>query len=272
MTLGRCASAWRASGRDPRRLRSGEAACRAAAPPTAADPGLGLGEPGAAACRGCRGRVHAAAALQREHRAGRHRLACSATSRSTCIRRRRTSSSSARTRGTGRARATATGLVTDQSDTLMIVHIPANRQWAEVMSDPARLLGEHPGLQDGQRPAVRADAVQDQRGVRDREPVREPQRARRRVHVKTVEQDTGIYIDHFVVVNFTGFKDMVAALTGCRSATRRRSTTRCRPAPAGRAPPADPGPGARLRARPGTPWATAATWSGSAASRRSCRR
>jgi LCP family protein required for cell wall assembly len=32
--------------------------------------------------------------------------------------------------------------------------------------------------------------------------------------VKTVEQDTGIYIDHFVVVNFTGFKDMVAALNG----------------------------------------------------------
>src|SRR6516225_2959002 len=32
--------------------------------------------------------------------------------------------------------------------------------------------------------------------------------------VKTVEQNTGIYIDHFVVVNFTGFKDMVAALNG----------------------------------------------------------
>ena len=32
--------------------------------------------------------------------------------------------------------------------------------------------------------------------------------------IKTVEQDTGIYIDHFVVVNFTGFKNMVAALGG----------------------------------------------------------
>src|ERR1700723_2697636 len=28
--------------------------------------------------------------------------------------------------------------------------------------------------------------------------------------VKAVEQDTGIYINHFVVVNFSGFKDMVA--------------------------------------------------------------
>ena len=32
--------------------------------------------------------------------------------------------------------------------------------------------------------------------------------------IKTVEQDTGIYLDHFVVVTFTGFKIMVAALGG----------------------------------------------------------
>jgi LCP family protein required for cell wall assembly len=32
--------------------------------------------------------------------------------------------------------------------------------------------------------------------------------------IKTVEQDTGIYIDHFIAVNFTGFKNMVAALGG----------------------------------------------------------
>src|ERR1700760_3656555 len=28
------------------------------------------------------------------------------------------------------------GLVTDQSDTLMVIHVPASRQWAEVMSIP----------------------------------------------------------------------------------------------------------------------------------------
>ena len=32
--------------------------------------------------------------------------------------------------------------------------------------------------------------------------------------MKTVEQDTGIYINHFVVVNFSGLKNMVAALGG----------------------------------------------------------
>jgi LCP family protein required for cell wall assembly len=32
--------------------------------------------------------------------------------------------------------------------------------------------------------------------------------------VKTLEQDTGIYINHFIAVNFTGFENMVAALGG----------------------------------------------------------
>ncbi|MGH3280475.1 MAG: LCP family protein, partial [Trebonia sp.] len=36
----------------------------------------------------------------------------------------------------GLGKAYGSGLVTDQSDTLMIIHIPANRQWAEVMSIP----------------------------------------------------------------------------------------------------------------------------------------
>jgi LCP family protein required for cell wall assembly len=32
--------------------------------------------------------------------------------------------------------------------------------------------------------------------------------------IKTLERNTGIYIDHFIVVNFNGFRDMVAALGG----------------------------------------------------------
>jgi LCP family protein required for cell wall assembly len=32
--------------------------------------------------------------------------------------------------------------------------------------------------------------------------------------VKTIEQDTGIYVNHFIAVNFTGFESMVAALGG----------------------------------------------------------
>src|SRR5690349_20629952 len=36
----------------------------------------------------------------------------------------------------GQGSGYGTGLVTDQSDTLMIVHIPADRKWAEIMSIP----------------------------------------------------------------------------------------------------------------------------------------
>src|SRR5215471_14356056 len=36
----------------------------------------------------------------------------------------------------GLSKAYGTGLVTDQSDTMMIIHIPADRKWAEVMSIP----------------------------------------------------------------------------------------------------------------------------------------
>ena len=36
----------------------------------------------------------------------------------------------------GLSAAYGSGLVTDQSDTLMIIHIPADRKWAEVMSIP----------------------------------------------------------------------------------------------------------------------------------------
>jgi LCP family protein required for cell wall assembly len=32
--------------------------------------------------------------------------------------------------------------------------------------------------------------------------------------IKTIEQDTGIYVNHFIVVDFTGFENMVAALGG----------------------------------------------------------
>ena len=53
--------------------------------------------------------------------------------------------------------------------------------------DPAGLLGEHPGLQDGQRPHIRADHVQDQRGFRPGQPGRQPHRPGRGVH----DQDPG---------------------------------------------------------------------------------
>jgi LCP family protein required for cell wall assembly len=107
-----------------------------------------------------------------------------------------------------------TGFVTDQSDTLMIVHIPADRQWAEVMSIPRDSWVNIPSCKmgNGQMSAPtqfkinEAFAIGNLYGNHTALGVA--------CTIKTVEQDTGIYINHFVVVNFTGFKDMVAALGG----------------------------------------------------------
>jgi LCP family protein required for cell wall assembly len=114
----------------------------------------------------------------------------------------------------GQGTGYGTGLVTDQSDTLMVVHIPADRQWAEVMSIPRDSWVNIPSCKmgDGQMSAPtqfkinEAFAIGNLYGNHTALGVA--------CTIKTVEQDTGIYINHFVVVNFTGFKDMVAALGG----------------------------------------------------------
>ena len=106
------------------------------------------------------------------------------------------------------------GLVTDQSDTLMIIHIPANRQWAEVMSIPrdsyvnipACTMGNDQLSSPTQFKINEAFAIGNLDGNQTKLGVA--------CTVKTVEQDTGIYINHFIVVNFTGFENMVAALGG----------------------------------------------------------
>ena len=107
-----------------------------------------------------------------------------------------------------------TGLVTDQSDTLMVIHIPADRQWAEVMSIPRDSWVSIPACEmgDGQLSSPtqfkinEAFAIGNLDGNHTKLGVA--------CTVKTVEQDTGIYINHFIVVNFTGFENMVAALGG----------------------------------------------------------
>jgi LCP family protein required for cell wall assembly len=106
------------------------------------------------------------------------------------------------------------GLVTDQSDTLMVVHIPADRQWAEVMSIPRDSWVNIPScvMGDGQRSAPTQYKINEAFAIGNLDGNRTALGVA--CTIRTVEQDTGIYIDHFVVVNFEGFKDMVAALNG----------------------------------------------------------
>jgi len=114
----------------------------------------------------------------------------------------------------GLSKAYGSGLVTDQSDTLMIIHIPADRKWAEVMSVPRDSWVNIPACEMGngqmssptQYKINEAFAIGNLDGNHTALGIA--------CTVKTLEQDTGIYIDHFIAVNFTGFKDMVAALGG----------------------------------------------------------
>src|SRR6202789_460589 len=114
----------------------------------------------------------------------------------------------------GLSAAYGSGLVTDQSDTLMIIHIPADRKWAEVMSIPRDSWVNIPACEMGngqvssptQFKINEAFAIGNLDGNHTSLGVA--------CTVKTVEQDTGIYINHFIVINFTGFENMVAALGG----------------------------------------------------------
>jgi LCP family protein required for cell wall assembly len=114
----------------------------------------------------------------------------------------------------GQGSGYGTGLVTDQSDTLMIIHIPASRQWAEVMSIPRDSWVNIPScaMGDGQQSAPTQFKINEAFAIGNLDGNHTALGVA--CTVRTVEQDTGIYINHFVVVNFTGFKDMVAALGG----------------------------------------------------------
>ena len=112
-----------------------------------------------------------------------------------------------------RAGAGAAG-VSNQTGTLLLVHIAADKQWADIMSIPPYSWVSIPscttpggrlsapleskinqayatGNQDGNHVALGAACM-----------------------IKALGQDTGIYINHFVVMNANGFDGMVAALGG----------------------------------------------------------
>src|SRR6516162_620133 len=114
----------------------------------------------------------------------------------------------------GQGKGYGTGFVTDQSDTLMIVHIPADRKWAEVMSIPRDSWVNIPSCEmgNGRRSAPTQFKINEAFAIGNLDGNHTALGVA--CTVKTVEQNTGIYVDHFVVINFAGFKDMVAALGG----------------------------------------------------------
>ncbi|WUT05091.1 LCP family protein [Streptomyces sp. NBC_00704] len=104
-------------------------------------------------------------------------------------------------------------LTTMQSDTLMVLHLPADRKWASVVSFPRDSWVEIPGCQKGDGSSSsphhfkinEAFAIGGSTGK-----VAEAAACT----IKTVESNTGLRIDHFMTVDFSGFKGMVDALDG----------------------------------------------------------
>jgi LCP family protein required for cell wall assembly len=107
-----------------------------------------------------------------------------------------------------------TGLTTDQSDTLIVIHIPADRQWAEVMSIPRDSYVNIPSclMGNGQLSSPTQFKINEAFALGNLYGNHTALGAA--CTIKTIEQDTGIYVNHFIVVNFTGFENMVAALGG----------------------------------------------------------
>ena len=101
--------------------------------------------------------------------------------------------------GQGRGFGQAEGA---RSDTTMIVHIPADRSRVEVVSIPRDTIVDIPSCKTSTGQSApfrdRFNAAFSTGGPG--------------CTIKTVEQNTGVFIDHFVVVDFRGFENMVNAL------------------------------------------------------------
>lgn len=116
--------------------------------------------------------------------------------------------------GQGRGYGSAQELSTDQSDTLLIVHIAADRQWASVMSIPRDSWVSIPSCQmgNGQQSPPHSFKINEAFALGNMDGNHTVLGAA--CTIKTLEHDTGIHIDHFAVINFSGLRDMVRALGG----------------------------------------------------------
>ncbi|WP_079049245.1 LCP family protein [Streptomyces torulosus] len=104
-------------------------------------------------------------------------------------------------------------LTTMQSDTLMVLHIPANRKWATVVSFPRDSWVEISACEKGDGGTSGAHRAKINEAFAIGGSTGEVAGAAA-CSIRTVEANTGLRIDHFMSVDFSGFKGMVDALEG----------------------------------------------------------
>ncbi|MGW8397460.1 LCP family protein [Streptomyces lydicus] len=105
------------------------------------------------------------------------------------------------------------GLTTMQSDTLMVLHIAANHKWATAVSFPRDSWVKIPACTrgNGSKSSPHHFKINEAFSIGgDSGDIRKAAACT----IKTVEQNTGLRIDHFTSVDFQGFKGMVNALGG----------------------------------------------------------
>lgn len=104
-------------------------------------------------------------------------------------------------------------LTTMQSDTLMVLHIPANRKWATVVSFPRDSWVEIAACDkgDGTSSAIHRAKINEAFAIGG---IRGEVADAAACSIRTVERNTGLRIDHFMSVDFQGFKGMVDAVDG----------------------------------------------------------
>src|SRR6516162_2087208 len=116
--------------------------------------------------------------------------------------------------GQGRGYGSSTQLNTDHSDTLLIVHIAASRKWADVMSIPRDSWVNIPACRMGNGQLASAESFKINEAFTLGNLYGNKTALGTACAIRTVESNTHIHIDHFVVVNFDGLKDMVNAVGG----------------------------------------------------------
>ena len=116
--------------------------------------------------------------------------------------------------GQGRGYGSSAQLNTDHSDTLLIVHVAANRKWADVMSIPRDSWVNIPGCRMGNGQLAAPQTFKINEAFTLGTLYGNKTALGTACVIKTVEGNTHIHIDHFVVVNFDGLKDMVNAVGG----------------------------------------------------------
>jgi LCP family protein required for cell wall assembly len=106
--------------------------------------------------------------------------------------------------GQGRGFGSAANITGARSDTTLLVHLPADRQSATVVSIPRDTIVDVPACKtDSGTSAPYRDRFNSAFSI-----------GGPACTIKTVEQNTGVFIDHYVIVDFNGFSDIVDALGG----------------------------------------------------------